>query len=126
VKEAQREFNRFIRLRDKGKPCISCGRMHSGQMHAGHYRSTGAHPGLRFHQMNCHAQCQPCNTQLSGNLIEYRKALVLMYGIEKVEWLDGPHPPAKWTIEELKQIKTGFALMAKKLEKESENGQNQS
>ena len=25
VKEAQREFNRFIRLRDHDQPCISCG-----------------------------------------------------------------------------------------------------
>ena len=34
AKEAQTEFNRFIRLRDADQPCISCGRHHQGQYHA--------------------------------------------------------------------------------------------
>ena len=41
LKEAQAVFNKFIRLRDKDQPCISCGRYHQGQYHAGHYRSVG-------------------------------------------------------------------------------------
>lgn len=39
LREAQEIFNKFIRLRDKKEPCISCGRYHQGQWHAGHYRS---------------------------------------------------------------------------------------
>lgn len=61
LKEAQAVFNKFIRLRDKNEPCISCGRYHQGQYHAGHYRSVGACPELRFCELNVHKQCAPCN-----------------------------------------------------------------
>lgn len=103
VSIAQREFNAFIRERDKG-PCISCGRHHQGQYHAGHYLSTGARPELRFTESNCHKQCQPCNTHLSGNIALYRINLIKKVGLAEVERLEGPHPPKKWGIEELKEI----------------------
>ena len=44
LKDLQRVFNEFIRLRDADLPCISCGRYHQGQWHAGHYRSVGGLP----------------------------------------------------------------------------------
>ena len=50
VKEAQTAFNSYIRERDKDLPCISCQRNHSGQYHAGHYRTTKAAPELRFNE----------------------------------------------------------------------------
>ena len=110
LKDAQTAFNRWIRARDHGKPCISCGRFHGGQNHAGHYQSIGAHPELRFDENNCHLQCQPCNTQLSGNLIEYRKGLIDRRGVEIVEWLEGPHEPAKYSIDDLKALKAKFKI----------------
>ena len=48
MREAQAAFNEWIRLRDADRPCVSCGRHHEGQYHAGHYRSVGANPELRF------------------------------------------------------------------------------
>ena len=48
AREAQTAFNAYIRLRDDADPCISCGRYHGGQYHAGHYLSVGARPELRF------------------------------------------------------------------------------
>ncbi|MEF3019469.1 recombination protein NinG, partial [Pseudomonas aeruginosa] len=48
LREAQQAFNEFIRLRDAYQPCISCGRHHDGQYHAGHYRTVAASPELRF------------------------------------------------------------------------------
>jgi len=41
---------------------------------------------------------------MSGNITLYRINLIKKIGIERVEWLEGPHPPAKWTIEELQGI----------------------
>ena len=108
MKEAQAAFNAFIRRRDDGQPCICCRRMHGGQHHAGHFRSVGSAPELRFDERNVWRTCAPCNTHLSGNLLEYRKTLVLMFGNEWVEALEGPHPPKKWTIEELKAIKEKY------------------
>lgn len=42
TREAQAAFNRWIRHRDADQPCISCGRHHQGQYHAGHFRTTKA------------------------------------------------------------------------------------
>ena len=83
LREAQEIFNKFIRLRDKNEPCISCGRYHQGQWHAGHYRSVGACPELRFCELNVWKQCSPCNNHKSGNAIEYRINLVKRIGAEK-------------------------------------------
>lgn len=117
MKEAQSAFNRYIRLRDQGRPCISCARNHTGQIHAGHYRTTKAAPELRFDEDNCHAQCAPCNTHLSGNLVEYRLELIKRLGVEAVERLEGPHEPKKYTIEELIEIKKEYTRKAKEIEK---------
>lgn len=116
IREAQSAFNKFIRIRDKDDPCISCGRCHNGQYHAGHYLSTGARPELRFNENNCHKQCAPCNNHLSGNIALYRIALIKKIGLEEVERLEGPHQPKKYTREELIEIKRRYTLKARMLE----------
>lgn len=108
MREAQAAFNAWIRKRDAGKPCISCGRHHAGQWHAGHYRTTKAAPELRFDERNVHAQCAPCNNHLSGNIIEYRKGLIEREGIETVDYLEGPHDPKHYTVEDLKAIRDEY------------------
>lgn len=115
MKEAQQAFNTYIRLRDQHLPCVSCGRDHQGQWHAGHYLSTGARPELRFEPLNVHKQCQPCNTHLHGNLVNYRTELLRRIGPEAVEWLEGPHEPKKYTVDELKAIKAEYTRKAKEL-----------
>ncbi len=115
LKDAQRYFNIYIRLRDEALPCISCGRFHGGQHHAGHYRTVGSSPALRFDESNCHKQCAPCNNHLSGNIVNYRLSLIKKIGIEKVEWLEGPHEPKHYTIEEIQQIKILYKEKTKEL-----------
>lgn len=116
LKEAQNAFNRYIRLRDSNEPCISCGRYHDGQYHAGHYRTVGANPELRFEELNTHKQCAPCNNHKSGNIVEYRINLVKKIGEKALEWLEGPHEPKKYTIEDLKEIKAKYTKLARELE----------
>lgn len=119
LKEAQSVFNKFIRLRDKDQPCISCGRYHQGQYHAGHYRSVGACPELRFCELNVHKQCAPCNDHKSGNIIEYRINLVNKIGADKVAWLERQdHEPKKYTIEDCKAIIKYYKAKIKELEGE--------
>lgn len=115
LRELQVIFNKYIRLRDARLPCVSCGRFHEGQWHAGHYLSVGAHPELRFEPLNVWRQCQPCNAHLSGNQINYRKELVRRIGIEKVEWLESKHEPLKLTIEEIKELKKVYQEKCKAL-----------
>jgi hypothetical protein len=113
--EAQAAFNAYIKLRDARLPCIACGRHHEGQWHAGHYLSVGAHPELRFDERNAYRCCQPCNTHLSGNLIEYRKGLILRCGKGLVEWLEGPHEPKHYTRDDLIAIRKEFSDLCKKM-----------
>jgi hypothetical protein len=74
--DLQDAFNAWIRLRDAGQPCISCGRPYGDRWHAGHYRSVGSEPSLRFEPDNVHLQCPACNLHLCGNQAPYRVNLV--------------------------------------------------
>lgn len=113
--EAQVAFNAYIRARDADKPCISCGRHHEGQWHAGHYLGRGARPELRFDESNVHKQCQPCNTHLHGNLILYRAELIKRVGLAEVERLEGPHEPLKLTRDDLRAIKVKYREKLKEI-----------
>ena len=117
LREAQAAFNAWIRERDRDLPCISCGRHHGGQWHAGHYLSTGARPELRFEPMNVWKQCQPCNTHLHGNLVLYRAELIRRIGQARVEWLEGPHPAKQWGREQLIQLAQDCRAKARDLKR---------
>ncbi|MDH0335169.1 recombination protein NinG [Metapseudomonas otitidis] len=126
MREAQQAFNAFIRARDEGQPCISCdsttnddGLITGSRWDAGHYRSVGACHELRFEPLNCHAQCVRCNRNLSGNTVEYRIRLVQRIGLDKVEWLEGPHEPRRWTIPELEQIKAHYRALVRQMKKDA-------
>jgi hypothetical protein len=101
----QKTFNSYIRLRDKGKPCISCLNDKPKKVNAGHYYSSGGHKNLTFNEDNCHLQCEFCNTFLHGHLISYRKNLIERIGIERLEQLDKEaHIVRKFTREELREL----------------------
>lgn len=115
TKQAQTAFNAFIRERDKEEPCISCGRFHEGQYHAGHYRTTGANPELRFDEDNCHKQCAPCNNHLSGNIENYTPRLIEKIGQERFERLMGSHELPKWKREDYERIRDHYRAKLKEL-----------
>lgn len=117
LKEAQAAFNAYIRERDAEQMCVSCQKP-CKKRNAGHYRSVGSAPELRFEELNCHLQCEHCNSYLSGNLIEYRKNLIHKIGQEKLDWLEGPHEPKKYTIEQLKEIKAKYKQMTREAKKD--------
>ncbi|MFW3166297.1 recombination protein NinG [Pseudomonas syringae pv. syringae] len=117
MKDTQQAFNEWVRHRDMGEPCVSCGRHHNGQWHAGHYRSVGGHPALRFEPLNVWRQCAPCNTHKSGDLVNYRAELVRRIGIVNVEWLEGPHEPQKYTVDELKALTAKYRALTRELKK---------
>jgi len=117
VKTAQSLFNKFIRLRDRNQPCISCGTVKPVKYDAGHYKTTKAYPELRFDERNCHKQCSKnCNTSLSGNIHEYRNGLIERFDIEIVNYLEGPHEPKRYTIPELKDLQQHYKQLIKELE----------
>lgn len=117
LRDTQAAFNAWIRERDVGLPCVSCGRHHNGQWHAGHYRSVGGHPELRFEPLNAARQCAPCNTHKSGDLVNYRIELVQRIGVEAVEWLEGPHEPKKYSVDQLKAMTADYRAKTRELKR---------
>ncbi len=116
MREAQTEFNKFIRLRDQDDNCISC-QQPPKKKNAGHYRSVGSCPELRFNELNVHLQCEYCNTFLSSNAIEYRKNLIIKIGIKNVEYIEGPHEPLRLTIDDIKKVKQEYRNKCKSFNK---------
>lgn len=114
LKEAQVEFNKFIRHRDKDQLCISCQKPPK-KKNAGHYKSIGAFPELRFNENNCHLQCEHCNSFLSGNLANYRTHLLKKIGQRTLDFLEGHHQPQNLTIEDIKEIKQYYREQTKLL-----------
>jgi hypothetical protein len=86
---------------------------------AGHYRSVGSAPELRFEPLNVHLQCAPCNLYLSGNLTAYRINLIEKIGLEKVEWLEGKHEPIKLTLTQIEQMKSHYRAEVRRMKREA-------
>jgi hypothetical protein len=122
IKEAQREFNAYIRERDRGQACICCGRPLGqgdvgGGYDCGHYRSTGSAPHLRFDERNAHAQNKQCNRWGAGRAVDYRVGLVRRIGMPAVDALEADNRTHKWTREELIAMKAHYRDKRKELEK---------
>lgn len=137
MRRAQDAFNIYIRARDIGLPCVSCGAAPDvveatqgwkvgGAWDCGHFLSVGSHPELRFEPLNAARQCKSCNGG-SGNYakknwqtaIDYRVELVARIGLDRVEWLEGPHEPKRYRKEDYQEIE---ALYKRKLKELKEKG----
>lgn len=116
LNEAQRVFNAYIRARD-GNICISCGTQSPDiQYCAGHYRSRGAAPQHRFNEDNVHSQCNHhCNLRLSGNIVNYRPALIKKIGLAAVEALENDNSARYYAIEDIRELITHYKAKVKEL-----------
>ena len=57
----------YVRLRDKYRPCISCGTQYKRDFQAGHRFSRKQFNAIRYDTDNIHGQCRYCNEVLNGN-----------------------------------------------------------
>jgi hypothetical protein len=64
--------HKYIRLRDKGKPCISCQNPYQTNHQAGHFYKAELFSLVRFNEFNINGQCEQCNLRREGNESEYR------------------------------------------------------
>jgi len=74
VKQLTPHFQRYIRERDKNKPCISC-LEYKDDKDAGHFYAKGGYAGLRFDEDNVHGECKKCNRFDDSHLIGYTENL---------------------------------------------------
>lgn len=122
MREAQQAFNEYIRTRDQaaGHLCISSGKpldWSGNAVDAGHYRSVGSAPHLRFDERNCHAQSKQDNRFLSGNAVDYRIGLIARIGQEAVDALESDQSVRKYTVDEIKAIKATYRAKTRELKK---------
>lgn len=122
MREAQQAFNEYIRTRDQaaGHFCISSGKpldWSGNAVDAGHYRSVGSAPHLRFDERNCHAQSKQDNRFLSGNAVDYRIGLIARIGQEAVDALESDQSVRKYTVDEIKAIKATYRAKTRELKR---------
>jgi hypothetical protein len=122
VKEAQREFNAYIRARDAGRLCICCDLPLTagdvgGKFDCGHYRSVGSAPHLRFEENNAHGQRKQCNRWGAGRAVDYRLGLIARIGRPAVEALEADQAARHYSIDDLKAIKATYTAKRRELEK---------
>ena len=109
IKKTQVVFNKWVRNRDEGKGCITCGK--PGDQ-AGHYWPV-RYSGVRFHPMNVNLQESYCNKWAYGNQLIHRMKLVEMYGEDEVKKLDElaiRTQKKKWDRTELEAIIEKYKL----------------
>ena len=105
TKDAQQVFNKYIRTRDHGMNCISCGSDKANQ--AGHWISVKQSSALRFNEWNVNLQCAGCNLYLHGNQVMYRVGLVKKIGEKAVAELESMYVNnrlKKWDRQELEDL----------------------
>jgi hypothetical protein len=125
LKEAQKLFNEYIKLRDANLPCISCGRyvLDTGGWDCGHFKTVGSSPHLRFVEDNAHKQCSSCNRG-SEHYIKKRERVASAYeknlrariGDERVDAVKNDNEARHYTIDDIKQIKETYKQKVKDLE----------
>jgi hypothetical protein len=131
IAECQAVVNKVARLRDilAGHGCISCGakpeQKFGGTFDAGHYRSVGSAPHLRFFLPQLCGQCVRCNRDLGGRAVDFRKGLIERIGIERVEEIESMQWTAKWSVEYLQRLKKVMLKKARRLEKRIEKKQRE-
>ena len=131
LSEAQDAFNKYIRIRDQGKPCPSCGRSEDeiiaaqgwktgGAFDAGHYRSRGAASQLRFNLIQVWRECKSCNGgggkyshKDHTKTQRYRATLVERLGEERVAQIDNDNRQSRYTKEYARRVKRIFSRRAR-------------
>uniref|UniRef100_A0A6M3LUQ8 Putative lambda recombination protein n=1 Tax=viral metagenome TaxID=1070528 RepID=A0A6M3LUQ8_9ZZZZ len=114
-----RAFSKYIRLRDclkttgtvtHGK-CITCGKLLSITFcDAGHFVSRRYNSTL-FDERNVHIQCRYCNRFLNGNLLEYRRQIIRLYGEGiDIELEDKATEITKLGVEDLTNIEKYYKI----------------
>lgn len=115
----QTVFNTFIRMRDEGKPCVSCDRPLTGKFDAGHFYSVGSYPNLRYDEMNVHGQCVHCNRDKHGNHAEYALRIESRIGPEALTRLtENRNSKLHLSIPEIQELMVKYKLKIKQLKNE--------
>lgn len=132
--EAKVAIQAFRRLEElsKGRGCMSCQRskeeVESGEWRpggywdGGHFKSKGAFPELALEPLNIWLQCKSCNAG-SGKYARkgytvnanFEANLAATEGQELVDWLNGPHEPKHYDMDQLVALRDEYRGKLKSL-----------
>lgn len=106
---AKKKCHEYVRLRDRNKPCVSCGTPWRDNFHAGHYHKSELFSLTRFNEYNINGQCPSCNIHKEGNLEGYAVILPDRIGLDKFNEINKLASMSKkinhkWCVEDLKKI----------------------
>jgi hypothetical protein len=73
-------FSKYIRKRDEGKPCITCGKPWDSTAQCGHVFSR-RHLSTRWEERNANSQCCGCNMFEGGRQYEHALATDKKWGV---------------------------------------------
>ena len=90
--------------------CVTCGiTKHYKELHAGHFIPKKRGNAIYFKIENIHPQCPRCNNFESGNLIEYHRYMLDMYGQEGIDDLyELSKTTVKFSIPDLLDIEADY------------------
>jgi len=126
-KRAQKDFNEYIRERDKDKGCFVCDKPFpatntlGGVMDAGHVITRGHADHLRFNEDNVHGECKHCNASNGAKPHQIKAGAIRRIGQERFDALESNHAVHKWTREELIEIAATSRAKTKALREQQEN-----
>ncbi|MGA2669977.1 MAG: recombination protein NinG [Dehalococcoidia bacterium] len=124
-KECLLLLSKYVRLRDCLRTtgtlthckCISCMRLIDYKTAQAGHLVDRRHSATLFNLVNVNAQCPRCNIFLDGNILQYRRALIALYGEEAVNELEDMATEIKhFTVDELLNLKEEFTQKIKELE----------
>lgn len=112
----------YVRLRDKYKPCVSCGKPWNSSFQAGHCYKAETYETLKYHLHNINGQCMQCNLYNDGNVDAYLLKLPKRIGEEhfqNLKYLAGIDKQFTkvWDVQKLKTIINQVRFLMKDLKK---------
>ncbi len=117
-------FSILIRMRDcfqttgstEWGHCITCGKRYSRSMLQASHFVPGRKSGNLFSQKGTHACCYNCNVNLKGNVLEYRRQIIKLYGEGADEALEREAQEVKkYSIPELEELKEVYKAKIEEL-----------
>lgn len=132
--EAKVAIQRFRRLEElaKGRGCMSCQRTREevesgnwrpgGYWDGGHFKGKGAFPELALEPLNIWLQCKSCNAGAGkyarkGYTVNaaFEANLIEQEGADLVAWLNGPHEPKHYDMDQLIAIRDTYKAKLKEM-----------
>ena len=112
------DVNAYVRQRDKGKPCISCGNDWKPNFQAGHGYAAGSFETLKYNLHNINGQCEQCNLRNEGDFFNYSLNLPYRIGKESYDELVRLAGIDKqfskvWNLENLKAVRLNIKKLLK-------------